>query len=376
MIANGSLYGGGAEHVIATLAHHLRGMGHRVTLAVVHDGGEVLGELREAGFDVVITTQARGASTGHLKRAIDERGVDVVHSHDLRSLIDAGICRLRSHRLAHIHTFHFGNYPHLPRKHLLMERIAARVPDALVAVGNVQRRSIVAAHGLAERRISAIWNGVDYTAEPDWTGIDRTSGEVRIGSVSTFGEQKGLPTLLEAAKRLRDRGLRFRLVLVGEGPLRPRLQAMATELGLADCVEFTGWKPDAARTLLPTFDVFVQSSYWEAMSVVILEAMAARRAIVATSVGENPAVLAAEESAILVPARDAAALADGLGRTIESAPLRARLGDSAYASFASRFTGPAMAGRYAVAYRECLDGRGLPWTKSSAPRQERHSSDE
>ena len=134
---------------------------------------------------------------------------------------------------------------------------------------------------------------------------------------------------------------------------------MAAGLGLSDCVEFTGWKPDAATTLLPTFDIFVQSSHWEAMSVVILEAMAARRPIVATTVGENAAVLAHEESAILVPPKDAGALAQGLIRVIEDMSLRARLADTAYATYVNRFTGQAMADRYATAYRECFAARGL-----------------
>ena len=358
MLVNGSLYGGGAEHVIATLARHLRDSGHLVTIAAVHDGGEVLEELKTAGHTTVTTGAGRGSSTA-LRRVIEERGVQIVHSHDLRSLIDAGVCRLRSRRFAHMHTFHFGNYPLLPWKHLLMERLAARVPDRLVAVGNAQRASIVKAMALSDTRVRTLWNGVDYVSRPDWAGVDRHAGLPRIGSLSTFGMQKGLPTLLQAAKIAHDRGARFRLVLVGEGPMRGELEAMAAGLGLTDCVEFTGWKPDAAATLLPTFDIFVQSSYWEAMSVVILEAMAARRPIVATAVGENSAVLKNGESAILVPPRNAGALANALAQVIEDVALRARLAEAAHATYVSRFTGRAMADRYATAYRECLVARGL-----------------
>lgn len=358
MFVNGSLYGGGAEHVIATLARHLRELGHEVTVAAVHEGGEVLEELKADGFTVV-TTGGAGSTASALARVIDERGVQIVHSHDLRSLIDAGRCRLGNRRLAHMHTFHFGNYPHVPWKPLLMEAVAARLPDQLVAVGNVQRTALCRALRLSESRVTTIWNGVDYVGAPDWQGITRDARVPRIGSVSTFGVQKGLPTLLEAAKIAHDRGLRFQLVLVGEGPLRADLERMAADFGLADHVEFTGWQPDAARTLLPTFDIFVQSSHWEAMSVVILEAMAARRPIVATTVGENTAVLAHDVSAILVPPRDAAALADGLARVIEDEGVRARLADAAYATYAARFTGRAMAERYAEAYRACLATRRL-----------------
>lgn len=357
MIVNGSLFGGGAEHVIATLARHLRDLGHAITIAVIHRGGEVQAELVREGFDVVteIAAGTDGGSTAtRLARLIEDRGVDLVHSHDLRSLVDAGICRLRHRRVAHMHTFHFGNYPHLPRKHLLMEAVFARVPDRLVAVGHAQRQTLLDALWLRSARIETIWNGVDY--EPRSAG--RPPGEaLRIGSVSTFGEQKGLPTLLESARLLQDQGLPFRLVLVGEGPMRQELEDRARTLGIAERVEFTGWQADAARTLLPTFDVFVQSSYWEAMSVVILEAMAARRPIVATRVGENDSVLADGESAILVPARDAGALAAGLARVIRDADLRERLARQAGERYATTFTGRAMADRYADAYRACLARR-------------------
>lgn len=356
LLLNGSLYGGGTEHVIGTLARHLRAIGHRLTIAAVHVGGEVLHELQQDGFDVVTTGGGRGSSARALVDLVDERGVQLVHSHDVRSLIDAAVCRMRRTNSAHVHSFHFGNYPHLPWKQLLMESLACRVPDQLVAVGNAQRSTIVRALRVRESRLVTVWNGVD--AADDRISIAPTAGVTgpRIGSVSTFGLQKGLPTLLEAVRHLHDRGLAFQLVLVGEGPLRPELEATTRAYGLDEHVEFTGWRPDAAKTLLPTFDVFVQSSYWEAMSVVILEAMAVGRAIVATTVGENAEVLVDGESALLVPPKDPLALAEALSRVLQDVELRRRLGESAQADYRRRFTGRAMAERYSEIYRRCVAG--------------------
>lgn len=357
LIINGSLSGGGAEHVIATLARHSRDLGHAVTIAAVHPGGEILRELTEAGFPTVVTGARGGGSAEQLGRAIASRQIDIVHSHDLRSLIDAGTCRLWQRRLRHVHTFHFGNYPHLPWKHLAMEGAAARLPDRLVAVGNVQRSTLRQTLRLRDERLTTIWNGVDYVAAPDWSGVYRDAHVVRIGSVSTLGEQKGVPTLLEAARLLRDTGRRFSLVLVGEGPKREELEQMSARLGLSTEVEFTGWVPDAARRLLPTFDVFVQSSYWEAMSIVILEAMAARRAIVATTVGENPAVLADGRTALLVPPREPQALADALARAVDNASLRENLAAAARRDYERRFTGRVMAERYLELFERCRSGQ-------------------
>jgi glycosyltransferase involved in cell wall biosynthesis len=356
MLVNGALFGGGAEHVIATLARHLRAAGQHVTLVVIHRGGELQKELEAEGFDVVsrIAEGASGLDTAaRLRRLAEERAADVVHTHDLRSLIDVGLSAFRNRRYRHMHTFHFGNYPHVSWQHWLSEGLFARMPDQLVAVGNAQKKTIVSTFKLKPDSIDTIWNGVDYDAA---VGPVSDSSAPLIGSVSTFGEQKGLPTLLEAAHILRSRGLGFRLMLVGDGPKRAELEAMAERLGIADCVEFAGWRTDAAKALLPTFDIFVQSSYWEAMSVVILEAMAAARAIVATSVGENADVLSHGQSAVLVPPRDSNSLADGLAAVISDVTMRRRLGAAAHTSYLSKFTGESMAERYDQAYRQLLNG--------------------
>lgn len=359
MLANGTLYGGGAEHVIGTLATHLRAAGHVVSVAVIGDGGEVQSELLAAGIDVV--THAAGGTKGfaaarRLAAAARDRDVDIIHTHDLRSLMDAGMAGIaRHHRFRHVHTFHFGNYPHLPRRQLLLESLCARLPAQLVAVGEQQRGRIAEALRVPLDRITTVWNGVDSADASAFAPAGGIGAAPIIGSMSTFGPQKGLPVLLDAARRLRDEGRRFRLVLVGDGDLRPELEAQVRRDGLAEMVTFTGWRPDAVSTLLPGFDVFVQSSNWEAMSVVILEAMAAARAIVATTVGENPRVLESERTAILVPPGDAAALAAGLARVIDDADLRTSLGRQAAEHYRAEFTGEAMTRRYTELYRSVLD---------------------
>jgi glycosyltransferase involved in cell wall biosynthesis len=127
-----------------------------------------------------------------------------------------------------------------------------------------------------------------------------------------------------------------------------------TRLGLSDTVEFAGWRQDAARSVLPALDVFVQSSHWEAMSIVLLEAMAAGCPIVATAVGENPLVLKQGETGILVPPGDPEALAQGLTRLLQNEPLRRRLADAARESYEASFTATAMAQRYDATYKELL----------------------
>jgi glycosyltransferase involved in cell wall biosynthesis len=354
-MANGALQGGGAERVIATLSRHLVAHGHRVSVVALSSGGEVLDELEAQGFEILPSPSGHGISglwstATRLRDLVRERRVDVVHTHDVRSLVEVGTSRRLTRAFAHVHTFHFGNYPHLPAKPLWLERLFSRAPDRLVAVGHHQAEALGRVLGVSRQRFSIVWNGVDAPA--DVAPLASGRAVPVIGSVSAFFEQKGIPVLLEAARLLRQRGYTFHLMLVGDGPLRAELERTVHTTGLADTVTFAGWRPDAARTVLPTIDLFVQSSHWEAMSIVLLEAMAARCPIVATSVGDNPLVIEHERTGVLVPPGRPDALADGLARLLDDPLLRQRLALAARESYEVRFTAEGMARRYEALYAE------------------------
>ena len=357
-MANGSLSGGGAERMLALLGRDLRARGHEVSVAALSAGGEVLDRLRGEGFPILAdiggAASLPAAIVSARQRAgrLATRGVDIVHTHDLRSLIEIGASRRAGGTFRHVHTFHFGNYPNVPRRHLVLERLFSRCADRLVAVGHRQRGLLAAAHGWNASTIDVLPNGVDTM--PDDTGAVERSGPVRIGSLSAYIPQKGLDVLLAAARRMKDRGPAFELSIVGDGPLRAELEALAARLDLRDVVRLPGWAPDAADRILPTLDVFVQSSRWEAMSMVVLEAMAAGRAIVATTVGDNDLMLDGGRAGLLVPPDDAEALATALTRLVEDAALRHSLGGAARGRQREMYTTHTMGARYEQLYRAAI----------------------
>ena len=114
---------------------------------------------------------------------------------------------------------------------------------------------------------------------------------------------------------------------------------------------------DDAEVAVPVFDVFFQPSLWEAMSVAILEAMAAGKPVVATRVGENPRVIADGVDGLLVDAKDVDGMAATLRRVIDDAELRRRLGSAAAAKVANQFTMTHMSRSYEKVYVELLEGR-------------------
>ena len=126
-------------------------------------------------------------------------------------------------------------------------------------------------------------------------------------------------------------------VLVGDGELRPELEAQARRLGLAASLHFAGWRDDVAD-VLALADVFVLPSESEGFGRVLVEAMAMARPIVATTVGGVPDIVVAGQTGLLVPPADAAALAGAVRVLLDNPGLAARLGAAGRARAESTFS--------------------------------------
>jgi glycosyltransferase involved in cell wall biosynthesis len=157
---------------------------------------------------------------------------------------------------------------------------------------------------------------------------------------------KGLDLLLEALAKTRG----VHLWIAGEGPLRPRLEQLATRLGLAGRVRFLGWREDVPA-LLASADLLVCPSLHEPLGNVIIEAWSAGRAVVATA-SDGPAGLIEDgDSGILVPLPGSAgggpqALARAIERVCEDPGLRARLARAGRRAYEAEFTEDAVVARY------------------------------
>jgi glycosyltransferase involved in cell wall biosynthesis len=360
-MVNSTLHIGGAEQVAANLAQHLDRGRFEVSACYLKENGIVGQHMREAGVDLVpIPGLKRGRdylTSLKLRKLVRERRIQLLHTHDVHGFIDACACRLIVPGLRHVHTFHFGNYPHIPPRYARIERTLWRIPDVLVAVGHEQAAAIRKMHGIPPSRLRVIWNGTDApTADiaPEVTAQLPATGIPVLASISTLIPQKGLPDLLDAVAILRQQGRRFALLVVGEGKLRAELEAQAERLGLKDMVRFLGWVQAASRRALPACDIFVQSSHWEAMSVVVLEAMAAGKAVVVTSVGENARVVVPGECGLVVAPGNPSALAAALARLLDDPALRHRLGSAAKQRFDKFFTVQHMIRNYEHLYAEVL----------------------
>jgi len=140
----------------------------------------------------------------------------------------------------------------------------------------------------------------------------------RLVCVGRLCEQKGQLLLLRAVHRLREQGLRLELVLAGDGEMRPQVEALITELGIADQVRITGWiGGDTVRKEILQARALVLPSFAEGLPVVLMEAMALGRPVISTYIAGIPELVLNGINGWLIPAGDVQALAEAMRDVIE-----------------------------------------------------------
>jgi glycosyltransferase involved in cell wall biosynthesis len=215
------------------------------------------------------------------------------------------------------------------------KRWAARYTDAIATVSAPLRDYLVERAGVPRGSITIVPNGVDtdvYRPGPAAGRIRKQFGlgadSCIIGHVARFSAVKNHEMLLHAFARVVNEVPGAFLALAGDGPLRAAIEAMIRELGIESRVGLLGHMSEQVPSLYREFDVFVLPSLAEGTSMSILEAMASGVPVVATAVGGTPDVLDHGRSGVLVPSRDAEALAAALGALLRNPSERKRLGSA------------------------------------------------
>ncbi len=268
-----------------------------------------------------------------LHRELAAFDADIVHVMLFQALVlTATLPRSssRSRLLTHV----YGGRAHLSRHGRItqeLDRWASSRFDHVVAISEAVRQFLLTAYRLSPDRVSVIPLGWQGTPLPP----KRDHGTPTVISVGALRPEKGHDVLLRAFSLVRAEVPRARLVLVGEGQLRPSLEAQAAALGVADAVQFLGGVPDVWAELARG-DVFAIASRSEAFGIAIAEAMAAGLPVVATDVGAIPELVRPDVTGRLFPPEDHVSLAAHLRELLVSPELRAGLGAAARVAADSR----------------------------------------
>jgi len=168
-------------------------------------------------------------------------------------------------------------------------------------------------------KINVVHCGIDHSfaEEPEI----EASTAARLVCISRLAPQKGLPLLVEACAILKLRSIDFEMVLAGDGPLRAQIEAQIKHLGLGNEVRITGWiTSDEVKQEVSAARALVLASFAEGLPVVIMEAMAMARPVVATYIAGIPELVLPNVTGLLVPAGNVAALADAM-QTVLKMPM-------------------------------------------------------
>ena len=319
--------------------------------AVVLNEGALAKRLREAGFEVIVIEEKNHGFLQTRSILVDKlKGrVDILHTHRYKENILGALLKNKIGARFLIRTVHGVTenvkIAKLP-KHLIVSALdryfTTRYFDLVLTVSyDIQNKF---SKFIEQNKLLTLHNFIDVAnLKPskapmsirDEFGIE--SDDIVIGSAGRMMPVKAYDVFLDMAEIiLRDRQ-DVKFILAGDGPLKSALQDSARKKGIDKNVIFPGFRDDIVD-VLNCFDIFVISSHHEGIPMVLLEAMALKKAIVATAVGGINEIIEDRISGLLAPAGDSSALARSCIELIADAALKESLGSGAYQRVKSEFS--------------------------------------
>lgn len=349
-------WGGGEAQVVGTI-RCLTAKGHQNDL-VAHPNGPLIAKcegLARRCYGVVVRNDLDLRCVPGLRRLIRAGEYDIVHFHTKRAHVLSLWLPRREPKPKYLVTRRM-DYPE--RRTAYTNYLYNRRVDGVVAISQSIVESLIAA-GVDGKKLRLISEGVDTRQFSDVSAVPRlsqeSSGVTVVGAVGILDERKGHRFLLQAAAKLKAKGLRLRYQIAGAGSLRQQLERDTASLGLKDDVEFLGFVHDTA-TFLGGIDLFIMPSLFEGLGVAALEAMAAARPVIASRVGGLAESVIDDVTGLLVAPGDDAQLADAIEK-LHRDPVRAlELGRQGRERVERHFSLEQMVTKNEAYYYDLLDG--------------------
>jgi L-malate glycosyltransferase len=292
--------------------------------------------------------------------------VDILHTH----LFDPSVVGLIAGTLGRVPvrvmTRHYSDYHTRIQKtwHTRLDRMCTRLAHSVIAVSHQTRRVMLEQERAPAAKVVMIHNGIDLSrvAAPSGQEVAALRRELDLGDdvavlavVARLHPEKGQEYLFRALPQLLTAtGGKLRLLVAGTGPFRQAYEREVSALGVEGAVRFLGFRTDVTR-ILAASDVVVLPSIAEAFGLVLAEAMAMRRAVVATRVGGIPEIVEDGVSGILVPPASPKALADAISSLLCDPLRREQLGEAGRRRVVETFRFETMMKRYEALYEALLN---------------------
>jgi glycosyltransferase involved in cell wall biosynthesis len=326
---------GGIERDVTKLAIGLDRLRFTPHVATFHCEGLRYDDLKKADVSMVhlpvssLMSPKVFSVVSQFRSFVREKKIQVVHAFDASGVFGIPLARLL--RVPAILTSALGHRELLDRKTLRQVAFIDRLSDAVVVNCKAMRKHLMEDFSIPSDRIELCYNGVDTTefypaAAPKTPALADAS--IVIGTVCVLRPEKSLDVLQEAFAKICHLIPGSKLLIVGDGPEREKLQANSLRSGIHDASVFLPAVSSVAP-LMRAMHIFVSSSRSEAFSNSILEAMACGCCVIGSRVGGTPELITDEESGLLFSPGDANELAEKLLYLVQNPPVRKRLGAAA-----------------------------------------------
>mgnify|MGYP001302406346 FL=1 len=299
-----------------------------------------------------------------LVKLIKKEKFDIVHTNTSKGGVLGRIAGKFSNVPFIFHTVHGFAFHEQSTKlsiliYSLFEKIAAKCCNYIITVSDFHRDWAIKLKIAPKHKIISIPNGLDpdrvkptVNREQIRKELKIKSDEIAIFTRGRLAKQKGIEYLLESIKLLKNEEIykKYKFFIVGSGELEKTLKNKTKELNIENKVTFLGFRSDV-NNLLNAADIVVLPSLREGLSIALLEAMAAKKAIICTNIGSNMTVVEHKKEALIVESKNSIQLKDSIKLLIENEELRNELERAVYNKFNGKFTKNVMLKKYFDFYK-------------------------
>lgn len=363
-LISGGDTGGAKTHVHSLLQNLSRGMD--ITLVCFRDG-PFAREAAELGIETRVCSGGFFSALREVRRMIAEEGFELVHTHGSRANLAGAILRSTCGRpvVSTIHSDYRLDYmgrPLAAATYGVLNVLALRRIKYHVGVSDAMRDLLISRRFPRETTF-AIYNGLDFSREPKRhdraafcarVGANVAPGDIVVGAAARLDPVKNLATLVRGFAAAREGHPELKLIIAGEGPERPALEALAEELGVRGAVTLAGWLDDMEE-FYSALDINTLSSLSETFPYALTEGAAYRLPTVASAVGGIPRLIEDGKTGFLFAPGDWEKLGARLAQLASDPGLRERLGAAVHERAAREFSVEATCREQRAVYEEILE---------------------
>jgi len=366
----GSLQTGGAENHVLKILENIDRDKYNPYVCVFLKEGQYLKDLEKLKVPIMEYRFRRFHLPGfffhqaHFIRFLIKARIHLVHVHltgcFIFALTAAFIAKTKTKIISWHNTY---SYPYGERKPLqfkptlysyIILKYSAILSHKIVAVSERVKKMNCSFYNIDPEKVTVIHNGIDFSqkkadSKPDLMNAHEKDKPFTIGTVGSLIPQKGHRYLIEAIEVVQPEIPNLSVLIVGDGPLKDDLINETEKRCLQDAIKFLGWRNDVPE-LLRGLDLWVMPSLHEGFSIALLEAMAAKRPIIATDAGGNAEAIQNKENGLLIQSQSVKELADAILYFFKNPEERIRMGVNAQRTYQKGFTANIMSRKFDALY--------------------------